>query len=676
MPFRRSPRLHIPVRPNKPKNRMGGLQLRFRYAHSEILFAGNLTPFVLPTAYRWRFLHADRVVNALLAIEVLGTFESATRQRSLQGLDAEALEKTQLFARKGLDALSKDRPRVLAIIQAQNGSGLGPQRPGHLVEPALKAALDALARSKSVTDLAFVTTQAVCDDPIVTVANTNSVIVLRTPEDDMLAGFARCAETLGADVIVRLTSMAVDPERIDHLVSSLVAQRGDYVLDDADTSHRSVDVFSRRALDRLMMDARTDPLARRQVTGYLKAFPHFVRTVRASPMRETPRAIERAQVAHERLDAMDGEGSLGDLIGLLASEAPSVSVRTRGATAVIRCGDDEFGPARVKRSIAIARALRDGHGITTTLVVGGARETLDLARRSGFEIVKAAARDEANQLASLVSQNKASIIALDCQDGPSLPELTRLKRDVTLLAVTEEFSSRRRIADVAYFAPLPSAERLDWKGARTLVRVGWQWVVTSNSPARSLPQTQMPRPTVLVAFGKTETARLTLLAAGALATLPPVFRSRFAIPSRLTDRNRLARAIITLKPGFETIEGIDDLSIEFASADVAITDFGPIAYDLAAAGLPALYLMLDEDGAQSAAAFEHAGMGISLGLAKDATAESVALATQRLLSDRQRRRDMRAAALMTIDHNGAGRIAADLASLLEERLEPAQATSA
>ena len=52
------------------------------------------------------------------------------------------------------------------------------------------------------------------------------------PEDDVLARFARAAEVLDADIIVRVSSDApfIDAGFIDHLVASMIEQGGDYVL--------------------------------------------------------------------------------------------------------------------------------------------------------------------------------------------------------------------------------------------------------------------------------------------------------------------------------------------------------------------------------------------------------------------------------------------------------------
>ncbi|HSM96992.1 MAG TPA: hypothetical protein VLT91_13170, partial [Rhizomicrobium sp.] len=97
------------------------------------------------------------------------------------------------------------------------------------------------------------------------------------------------------------------------------------------------------------------------------------------------------------------------------------------------------------------------------------------------------------------------------------------------------------------------------------------------------------------------------------------------------------------------------------------TAFGVTAYELAAYGVPALYLCLNEDHALSASAFERAGMGMSLGVADKIEDVDIASATWALLNDTVRRREMHAAGLMTIDGDGASRIAADLAASLKQR---------
>jgi spore coat polysaccharide biosynthesis protein SpsF len=172
---------------------------------------------------------------------------------------------------------------------------------------------------------------------------------------------------------------------------------------------------------------------------------------------------------------------------------------------------------------------------------------------------------------------------------------------------------------------------------------------------------------LLVAMGGSDPLGLTIRAARALVRLDPIFRARFVIGPGMENRAAVASAIVKLKSNFETIEGADDLANEYASADLALAAFGVTAYELAAFGVPALYLGLTDDHALSAQAFEYAGMGISLGTADAISDERIAKSVWTLIGDTTRRREMRAAGLMTMDCEGAARIAADLAEALAAR---------
>jgi spore coat polysaccharide biosynthesis protein SpsF len=140
-----------------------------------------------------------------------------------------------------------------------------------------------------------------------------------------------------------------------------------------------------------------------------------------------------------------------------------------------------------------------------------------------------------------------------------------------------------------------------------------------------------------------------------------VFRARFVIGPGFADKNRLARTLVGLSPNFETVEGARGLATEFATCDAALVAFGVTAYELAAVGVPAIYLGISDDHVESASAFAEAGMGVNLGHMDKVKGEDIAKAVRSLLNDGARRRQMRATGLMTIDGAGASRIAADLA---------------
>jgi spore coat polysaccharide biosynthesis protein SpsF len=238
---------------------------------------------------------------------------------------------------------------------------------------------------------------------------------------------------------------------------------------------------------------------------------------------------------------------------------------------------------------------------------------------------------------------------------------------VRLTAIIDDGSDARLACDFAYYPPVPQACELDWTGAPTIARIGWEWALLGLNPHLTPARTPAtPCQTLLVAMGGSDPQGLTLRAARALVSLELSVRVRFVIGSGMENARSVAQAIAGLKSSFETIEGAEDLAVAYASADLALCAFGVTAYELAAFGVPALYLGLTEDHVRSASAFDDAGMGISLGLASAVTDKNILAQVKRLLKEPIQRLDMRTAALATLDGSGASRIAADLANALRE----------
>ena len=580
--------------------------------------------------------------------------------------------------------------RIVAVVQARMGST---RLPGKVLkpiagQPLLWHIVHRLKKSHLIEDVAVATTTNPLDDAIVEFGRENGVTVIRGPEDDVLARFALAAEATDADVIVRVSSDApfIDAGFIDHLLTALISQGGGYVLmeDGAATAHEGVDPLTRRGLDKLMMDAQDDPVAREHVTGYFKLHPDFVPIARAPAYPQlaresgrltidTPDDLAFIEAVHARMDAKAGEASLGDILLLLERE-PSLrginahvtqkTIASRGGLALIRCdGGGKFGYGHVKRMISLARALRDRQGIGAVFALNGSEDAAAPIRRAGFAVE----RVDAGTLEPLIDTHAPDLLLLDCREGPGREAIARLAPRVKATATIDDGSDRRLSCDFAYYPPVPQARALDWSGSPCHARIGWEWCLLGSAPSAARPRKASGRPVLLVTMGGSDPFGLTLRSARALAMLDPVFRARFVIGPGMADRGAVARQIVSLHANFETIEGADDLATEIAAADLALAAFGVTAYELAAAGVPALYLGLSDDHAASASAFEQAGMGISLGVADRIADETVAHTTWKTLNDPQRLREMHAAGPMTIDGSGAARIAADLASALAGR---------
>jgi spore coat polysaccharide biosynthesis protein SpsF len=582
----------------------------------------------------------------------------------------------------------------VAVIQARMGST---RLPGKVLKPIAGKPLlwhivHRLRGCDTIEDIAVATSTNPRDDAIVEWGAAEGVTVIRGPEDDVLARFARAAEALDADLIVRVSSDApfIDAGFVDHLVAALIDQDGDYVLleDGAECAHEGVDPFSRRALDKLMMDAGSDPAAREHVTGYFKLHPDFVKIVRAAsfpPLAkaggrftiDTPDDLAFVEAVHARLAAKAGEASLADLLLLLEREPHLAQINAHvkqkpiqpsGGLALIRCdGGGRFGYGHVKRMVALARALRDRESIGAVFAVHGTVDALAPIRRAGFEAQLLTSDDH---LSALVQRLKPQMLLLDCREGPDRAQLEKLTRDIPVSAVIDDGSERRLAVDFAYYPPVPQVKTLDWTAARAVPRVGWEWSLLGLNPHLTPVRALAARPTLLVAMGGSDPQGLTLRAAQALIHIDPGLRVRFVIGSGMQDGDKVAAAIVAMSDRYETVERADDLAIEYAHADLGLCAFGVTAYEMAAFGVPAIYLGLTEDHAASARAFDKAGMGQLLGIASEVDDAAIFHAVTALLQDGARRRQMRKAGLSLIDGEGAARIAADLAEALKEEQKP------
>ena len=586
-----------------------------------------------------------------------------------------------------------DHLRIVAVIQARMGST---RLPGKVLKsiagkPLLWHIVHRLKQSTLIEQIAIATSTNPRDNAIVEWAKENNVPVVRGPEDNVLARFACAAEILDADIIVRVSSDApfIDAGFIDHLVTALLEQDGDYVLleDDATTAHEGVDPFTRRGLDKLMMDAADDLAAREHVTGYFKLHTNFVRIARAAAYPalakeggrltiDTPDDLAFIEALHDRMKANAGEASLADLLLLLEREPQLRKLNAHvvqkpivaSGLALIRCdGGGKFGYGHVKRCIALAKELRDREGIGAMFAVRGTVDALEPIRSAGFEAVALKVENESETLRNLIAARKPQLLICDMREGIGHAEIETLKAGVPITAIIDDSSDRRLAADVAYYPPVPQAFLLDWAGSDCVARIGWEWALLGINKANLASPRRSQRPSLLVTMGGSDPLGLTLRCARALATLDPVFRARFVIGPGMKDGTKVARAITKLAPNFETIEGASDLAVEYASSDLALCAFGVSAYELASYGVPSLYISLSNDHARSASAFEDAGIGNALGVASAVSDSEIAQGVWALLNDSATQRKMHAAGLMTIDGDAALRIAADLSASLKQR---------
>jgi spore coat polysaccharide biosynthesis protein SpsF len=581
-----------------------------------------------------------------------------------------------------------DTAPVVAIIQARMSSS---RLPGKVLmpiagKPLLWHIVHRLGLCRTVDRVAVATSTEPGDDAIEEFCSGAGISCVRGPLENVLDRYRLAAEETGAAILLRVTgdSPLIDPDFVDYLVAALVRAKGDFLVLEpgALCAHDGVDIFSRRALDWLVSHAADDAIAREHVTSYFKLHPEAVNTVTVPGFKPLAVAHERFSIdtaddlalihaLYERLKALPGELRLADALTLLREEPSyrriNAHVRQkqigRGEHRALICcqGGSHAGLGHVQRSLSLARAMRDKQGIGVVIGIHGDEAVTALIRAASFETVRL---ERVSDLAALAGARNFSLAVVDVKDWLTHGDVAALAKQVPVVAVIDDGNERRLAATHAYYPPLPQARQLSWAGSSCQPRIGWEWCVLGFDPARlaALEGKTQGHLRIAVSMGGADPLNLSALALAAMKQIRAPFEAHFIIGPVFADPAGLTADIRAAGKNFHVLTGLTDLAATFAGVDLAVVAFGVTAFELAALGVPALYLAISADHARAASVFVSAGLGLAL--PENASPGQIALALAGLVENEAQRREMSLAGPKTIDGNGASHIAADLTQAL------------
>jgi spore coat polysaccharide biosynthesis protein SpsF len=593
--------------------------------------------------------------------------------------------------------------RVAAIIQARMRST---RLPGKVLlpvggRPVLEHIIRRLRRARSVHDIAVTTSTESEDEAIVQFCAGLGVKVFRGPEADVLGRFEIAARALDPDIIVRVTgdSPLIDPLFLDTLVGEMLRTGADFLTlkDGTQCIQEGVDPFSRRALRVLLGEAREDNVAREHVTGWLKAHTERVRTAQVAidPAYEfsgarlsidTPADLEffAALAARADLETV----SLKDVATLLRREpwlrAINAHVHQKAAsevtsTVLIRAdGGGQLGYGHLTRALALAEQLRDGHGIGIVALTGVHPMGDAQAARAFFEahripaVTKPPGADEAAFIRQALRRANASALVLDIRTGLSPADLDAARAAGVKIVTIDDASARRLKADLAVYPPAPQVSALDWSGHSGVVLAGADYALLAPAVARRAARGAPPaKSRFLISMGGSDPQSLTQAVVQACA-------ERIAAPIDVVigpgveDGPGLACRLLHLNHVTPHLAPKDPCEI-YTCCRAAIISFGVTAYELAALGVPALYVALSEDHRTSALGAQALGFGRIGGMARTLDPRALGEAAARLWQDEARLTAMSRAGRAVIDGRGAERLASLIAELIRRPAQEAQA---
>ena len=314
------------------------------------------------------------------------------------------------------------------------------------------------------------------------------------------------------------------------------------------------------------------------------------------------------------------------------------------------------------RCLTVARELRD-RGCQVAFAMRFGPLARELVAAHGFPVLTPEADSGAGQfscesrLTGVIRDRRAGVLVIDARDDLDLASVRRIGKTGVLIASIDDLDDRRLGAHLAFYPPIPQLGSLDWTGFTGELHAGWEWVPLRPEfdGVGRLPDGTIPR--VLVTMGGSDPRGFTLQAVRALRQSSRNFATTVVIGPAFPHREALAALLSCPGRAFELLEAPESMSQVMAGADLALASFGVTAYELAAVGVPALYLCLSPDHADSAGAFVEAGIALSLGFQEKISETALALLVDDLLADRAKCRAMGEKAHGLVDGKGAGRIA-------------------
>ncbi len=544
-------------------------------------------------------------------------------------------------------------PRVLAIVPARGGSKGIRRKNVRLLRgrPLLAHVLAALARSR-FTPATWVSTD---DDEIAELAARFGARVLRRPAelagdrvtlDPVIHHAAGAIEaTLGArfDVVVTVqpTSPLLSPERFDAAVAAVA-------FDGYDTAVSVVDDRHLRWLG--------DPEAPR---------PGFEAR---QNRQELPAAWrETGAVLATRRDRVQPEGRFGPHVRLLpVPEHEAVDIDgyadwwlaeswlARRRLAVRVDGGGGLGLGHVYRQLALASRLFN-HEIRFFMDPKGA-DGIRLAESHGTAVE----RCPPGEFAARLDGFGPHVVFTDVLDTGA-EWMTALRGPGRFLATFEDLGPGADVADLVL------NELYEDPKADGVRRICGPQVACLREEFYGLPP-HPTRPTlaeVLVSFGGSDPANLTLRALEALERVPGDFATTVILGLGYTQEASLAPWTRRTRRPHQILRDTRAISGPMARADLAITSAGRTVYELVACGTPALVLAQNERELLHCCARDEYGV-VNLGLGRERGPDAIAEAVVSLLPF-EAREELHLATLSVDLFRGPERILRAVFDGLEER---------
>jgi spore coat polysaccharide biosynthesis protein SpsF len=332
---------------------------------------------------------------------------------------------------------------------------------------------------------------------------------------------------------------------------------------------------------------------------------------------------------------------------------------TRTGAVLIRCdGGRAIGLGHVVRCLSVAQALRDHCSTAVTFAIGGEDSARRLVAEQGFPLHSIT--DPLSDLARLMGELRPDAVLMDLRTPFDPREIDTVRS--CRLGVLDDPGERRLAADVCFFPPI--AATFDWRDYAGEALIGWEWMPLRSqfSPPPNLAPDHPPMALIVAGGSDPGGIGLRWLAA-AVRSLPARWRITLVMGPAAALEPRLDAVAASLGERLTILRGVTEMAALMARASLALASYGMTAFELAAVGVPALYLCLSDDHMRSAQALAATGAAVATGISEKVGDDVLDRAIIQVCSDNEGARRMSAVARRLVDGMGAIRIARKLVAL-------------
>ncbi|HHS48475.1 MAG TPA: UDP-2,4-diacetamido-2,4,6-trideoxy-beta-L-altropyranose hydrolase [Desulfurella acetivorans] len=288
---------------------------------------------------------------------------------------------------------------------------------------------------------------------------------------------------------------------------------------------------------------------------------------------------------------------------------------------------------------------------------------INLIQKENYTVYKKYTKNHKQWLSNVIKNFKADILVLDVRDDLDNVTLSEIKQKFNIKIVTiDDPTNKRLVCDFAFYPPIFQVKQLNWDGFGGKLYSGFEWVILRNQflEYKDKPKKPNKKLKIFVGAGGSDPKCITPIIAKALNDLTVEFEAVIVIGALFSCKEKLKFVLKQTHYEYKLFENVDNMAEIMHSCDFAVCSFGTSAYELAALGVPAVYVCLSKDHSLSASMFEEKGFAINLGEYDKLNQSEITKAALTLAEMADLRYRMSKSAKASIDGFGALRIVGEV----------------